>query len=498
MLHRLRVEKIKENQKYKDVLGLNVRALQDTLHSIHKMAWEQVLLLAIYSRQRYIECSDDRGFNNRIQLVHEARKDHKLMGEVLNSLEQGKGSNDIVAMLLNDGSLSSTTLLADIESKQIAFTTYSGSHPFSYFAMYTMLHDPLSVFQQLLAFDGFSLTEFIVHRWQGLNKSPFPMSNNDEPLFNPALSLDRLTDIIEEKGIEVNREAFASELKGALAQIIGKHLKATFDLLHWRSHAKYEPASLFSEMCTVEKNKHHFRMDFDAVLLSNMINLGQVDSLMEGIKAEITRAYDKSPLTGPFGSTDNKSADGVIDALSEWYKSVNTGLIKKIERVPALIACLLDFDLRFRIGMGSEGFGLIRMSALRFKLTSRDYAMLVTAIIRYTLFKSGSAYDFNNNVFRTYQSIESFLADFAQKSDNDSAGPALVKTWSNLEQGPMIERFKKLPGYLKPHLNPEMIREKIAEQKRLSREESTPYPINSLFPLPLWAKLSETATIAGE
>lgn len=484
------VIKIKNNQKYKNVFGIDVKALISATQNIQKMAWEQVLLLAIYSRQQYIS-HDVQGFKNRIQLVHEAKKYENVCDDVLKLLAEGKGSNEIVGMLLKDERMGRISLLQEIEKKGIAFASDNKAHPYSYYAMYTILRDPLSVFHPLLAFDNLSLSTYIVQTWQDINKSPFLIFETDNPLFNSNLSLDELTDLIEKRNNDEDTAAFQSEVKGRLAKDIGKHLKATFDQLIWPTQMNYEPVSLFKEMCTSIKDKHQFRMDFNADMLNNMINLGQIDSVMEAIKAEILEAYNKSSTVDLWGRQDHKHSAGVIDALSNWYKSVNTGLIKKMERVPRLVASLLDFDLRYEIGMGSEGFGLINMKNFNTKLTTRDYAKLVTGIIRHTLFNMGVSYDLQNSSLRRYQSIEDYFSGIPDVEENTSPELSLMKIWAEQEIGPMLERFKKLPCYLKPYSKIEFVNSKIQQQKCLSRDEANPYPINSLFPLPLWAKLTD-------
>ncbi len=434
---------------------------------------------------------DAHGFKNRIQLVHEAKKHENVCDDVLNLLAEGKGSNEIVRMLLKDEWLGCASLLREIEKKGIAFASDNEEHPYSYYAMYTILRDPLSVFHPLLALDNLSLSTCIVQTWQDIKKSPFSIFEIDDPLFNSNLSLDELTDLIEKRNNDEDTAAFQSEVKGRLAQDIGKHLKTTFDQLIWPTQMNYEPVSLFKEMCISIKDKYQFRMDFNADMLNNMINLGQIDSVIEAIKAEILGAYNKSSAVDLWGRQEHKHSAGVIDALSNWYKSVNTGLIKKMERVPRLVASVLDFDLRYEIGMGSEGFGLINMKNFKNKLTTRDYARLVTGVIRHTLFNMGASYDLQSSQLCLYQSVEHYFSGIRHVEENTSPELSLMKVWADQDIGPMLERFKKLPCYLKPHSEVEYVKMKIQQQKRLSRDEANPYPINSLFPLPLWAKLTD-------
>src|SRR5688572_33484781 len=129
------------NQLYKRVLGINVKKLIGVMQNIHKMAWEQVLLLAVYSRQQYFTSEDMVGFSHRIQLVHKALHYSDLCKDVLTLLQQKKGSNEIVKMLLSLESSQASGLLRDMEQNNIAFACERDTHPYSYYAMYSILHN---------------------------------------------------------------------------------------------------------------------------------------------------------------------------------------------------------------------------------------------------------------------------------------------------------------------------------------------------------------------
>ncbi|MBZ7394551.1 hypothetical protein FMJ22_24535 [Klebsiella michiganensis] len=481
------------NQLYKRVLGINVKKLIGVMQNIHKMAWEQVLLLAVYSRQQYFTSEDMVGYNHRIQLVHKALHHCDLSKDVLTLLQQKKGSNEVVKMLLSHESSQASVLLRDMEQNNIAFACERHTHPYSYYAMYSILRNPLAIFQTLRIFDGLSTTlpTFIVQTYQESHSGVSRLLDKDNPLFDRSLSLDGFIDILEKSNTKINVESFPSQVEGRLAQIIGKHLKEAFEQLIWRGQGtqkSYEPVSLFSEMCTTKREHQQLRLDFDIAKLENLINLGQIEGVTEGVKAEILKAFGKSPSTRLFGQLNYSDSAGELDALSNWYVSVNTGLIKKIEQIPRLIASILDFDLRYRIGIGSDGFGLIPMKNFKFNLTSKDYYHLATGIIHHTLYRLGNS-NVLQNPLRVYKNIDQYLADILKKEDEPSETSALMSTWADMASAPMIERFKKLPQYLKPHKTIEVISRKIEQQRSHSRDDATPYPINSLFPLPLWAHL---------
>ncbi|MCO7255406.1 hypothetical protein KSI86_14685 [Dickeya oryzae] len=480
-------------QLYKKVLGINVKKLISVVQNIHKMSWEQVLLLALYSRQQYFTSEDGVGFSHRIQLVHKALHHSDLCKDVLTLLHQKMGSNEIVKMLLNHESSQASVLLRDMEQNNIAFACERHKHPYSYYAMYSILHNPLSVFQKLTIFDRLSTTipAFIVHTYQETYSDVLLFTDKEHPLFDSSLSLNGFIEILEKNNTKINLEIFPSQVKGRMAQTIGKYLKEAFEQLIWRGQAAqkgYEPVSLFSEMCTAKRDHQQFRLDFDIAKLENLINLGQIEGVTEGVKAEVLKAFGKQPPTRLFGQPNYSDSAGELDALSNWYGSVNTGLIKKIEQIPRLIASILDFDLRYRIGIGSDGFGLVPMTNFKFNLTSKDYYHLATGIIHHTLYRLGNSYDLQNPL-RVYTKVDQYLANILKTENEPSETSALMSTWADLASAPMIERFKKLPHYLKPHKKIEVISRKIDQQRARSRDDATPYPINSLFPLPLWAHL---------
>ncbi|WCG82270.1 hypothetical protein [Pectobacterium sp. A5351] len=483
---------MKNIQRYKKIIGIDVKALLSATHNIHKMAWEQVLLLAIYSRQQYFY-EDSLGFKNRIQLVHEVQKyrdiSRDVCRDVLIQLEQGKGSTDIIKMLLNHEHTMSKTVLRAMEDKSLAFGPDKSERLYSYYAMYMVLHDPLTVFQSLRGFEGLSVPDYIVKVYQRMHSGPLQMLVKDNLIFAENLSLDGLVDLLEERGTPVNTSEFISEVTGQLANDIGKYLKAAYEKLMWcdagRTHS-YEPITLFNEMCAVRQEQQQFMLNFNVKILRRFLHLGQIEGVMAGVRAEILKAFDPSAVNHFQNQPDNQQFAGVIDALSDWYKHANTGLIKKIDGVPRLIASLLDFDLRYRIGIGSKYFGLVPMEQFNFRLISRDYSQLVTGIIRHTLFASGSSFDLQG-ALHCYQSIDQYLEKFSRSECDRSQTSLLMKTWADQEEGPMVERFKKLPVYLKSGKKQEFVNAIISNQRRKSQDQSYPYPIRSFFPLPLWA-----------
>lgn len=492
------------NQIYKQILGINRKELIKSFNNIHKMAWEQVLLLAFYSRQQYFTSEGDSDFYQRIKLVHAATHTPKLMGRILVKIQNGCGSNEIIKMLLDgaeEGGLlaEEKQLLRRMEENNIAFAFCQKKKTYSYYSLYKILNNPIDIFQSLLSItnidnDFDSIIAIYLNKYLLKNRLINDLNRN---LFPDAPSFEGLMECIEEKNIKIKQDEFSNFVKGELAHRLGEDFQKVFKGLSYpnlieEQNSKTE--STFDKMCDLSSGKDDFTLTFDKKTLRNLVGLGQIDGIVEGLKSEINKVIKSGTSNKSFGLISEGSYSEAFDDLSLWYSTSNTGLIRKLEQVPRLVASVIEFDIRNELGFCSRETGFISLRNINNRLSSQDSYRVTTGFIHHCLWNKGSPYDFNDNSF-IQKSVDEFI-ETPEKNNltNREEGklgmvPNLIMaSWADQDLQPMIERFKKLPRYLKGK-NIDFVEAYVTNQLRVSRDEASPYPINSLFPLPLWVEL---------
>ena len=169
-----------------ETLGFNVEAISKEAMSVWKLVFEQVLLLAIHSRQLYIDKDrkiDNQNYHQRIKLINILDKlsQKKSLGEIYQSDMQRKfveileminansGTNDIVKYLQDeDGEEiehrptqisinNKLKILNELEQQLVVFRKWDGDNEFvknkfySYYSLFKILKDPIVIFQSLLS-----------------------------------------------------------------------------------------------------------------------------------------------------------------------------------------------------------------------------------------------------------------------------------------------------------------------------------------------------------
>jgi hypothetical protein len=233
-------------------------------------------------------------------------------------------------------------------------------------------------------------------------------------------------------------------------------------------------------------------------------------------------------------SSSVESEDATCILINKWYEESRTELCPSIFDCPKLVASIIEFDIRKCIGLFDlEGeYYIIKKPNT---LLNKEIYIFVTAIIQEFLFKNS---DFNSIIksrstweyardsssekrgkegFNFYKFIKEKILN---NSDTEIYENNMMETWSkfnfendNLDESSeeykaVINRFKKLPIYLKSPKNSEEEKktsiepEKIHKRKKsgewsiktlIERQKNSnstvSYPVTSNYPLPLWTKV---------
>ncbi|MDO6447161.1 hypothetical protein Q4493_15425 [Colwellia sp. 1_MG-2023] len=489
---------MKNNQIYSDKLGINTKELSNSYLSLIKIGWEQVLLIAIYARQQYLYLSDTErekeGFHQRIKLIHSANKDDLLTTEILDKIEAGCGSNEIIKILFESIvpetiNCNSTRLLQIIENKNIAFKSTKKKFRYTYFGLYKILNDPLSIFQSLLEIPNLDIEEKIKLKLMDYLRDEHPRELRFLPKDKDELSYNwkykrNVNEIISdiEKGVKsFDKTKFSHYLNSELLKKVSEKVNNAYSQLQHSSQKEknlslVESRSVVGEKLTLSLNKQQ---------LDKLIGLGQLDSIMSSLKEVL---LEQKTTRKQAEVSEVKYNCMSLEALCSWYSATKAEIIKKIEQCPKLIASILEFDIRYRLGFCDLDIGSFNIeSRFRGNLSSKDFYKISTFFIHNTLFYKND----HRCLIDSLQKVttDDFLKTITRETTPDQASLSanqMMKNWATLEEKSIIERFKKLPPYLKINKT-KPIDSLICLQQEKSKNDAPSYPVNSPFPLPLWA-----------
>ncbi len=432
--------------------------------------------------------------------------------------------------------------LTKISSQHISFSSREQfkwhKHPYSYYAMYKSLTESLSVFRKILdlEFSEKDISAQIFNCIRSEYKLDYTLSQpnqKDSVLYQFKTSLKQTQNLKEafevmalsEYSNTINFAPIFVKARSALAKKIGTDVHNIFSVFQKNIITKGEysktPVSFFEQMITCQYNSGDLVLKIDTKLLEKYQLLGKLDGVMDAIRRKI--APDNPPISSReeyrYPSTDRNS----LLEIANWYKQVKTPLFIKITDCPSLVASILEFDFRMGIGIFDENYGVIEIPFKKKTWFSKDGYLVVTAIIRLFLYHKNPVPELYKRSYIKYDEKDSYIKNLtkyvnedlcpSQEKDIKEDGNKIMEEWAspsfdeNLSEDlpqyiAMINRFKRLPIYLKPekkinesqknklktHGNQKSYiwntRQLIEIQIERSKKES--YPIDSSFPLPLW------------
>ena len=555
-----------KNMKMSEFEGFEKECV-DNVDSVYKMAWEQVLLLSIYTRQQLMKqdavfVESTINFQNKLKLVEllwtarseEEIKEYKELYEelrngILQKIEEYKDIHQITGYLMDisnthenkDFSDLAKSFLTEISNRHISFSSRESfahhKHPYSYYAMYRSLTESLFVFRKILEF-GFSKDDVSGYIFRDireqfdLNSRVSHTEDNDsfKGLLRKTEKLEEAFTVMAKYSDSIDFAAVLVKARSALAKKIGTDVHGVFSVFQKNIITKgvfsKTPVSLFEQMVTCQHDSGEIILKIDNKLLEKYKSLGKLDGVMDAIRRNI--APDDIPLSSREGLLHPYTDRNSLKDIANWYKQAKTTLFVKITDCPSLVASILEFDFRCGIGIFHKNYGVIEIPFNKKTWFSKDGYLLVTAIIQLFLYRNNPVPTLYKSSHLKYDEKASYIENLTKyvtqelcpsHDSDDILSDEIMKEWANLsfdeslsEELPeyiaMINRFKRLPIYLKPvgkvapkinasqknelgkvHGNKRSYiwhtQQLIATQKENSKKES--YPIDSSFPLPLWS-----------
>jgi hypothetical protein len=505
--------------------GLNQREILDQTLNTWKMMWEQLLMIAIYARQQYMESNQSNAdnFQQRMKMIHLLTDVYRyrastsfdkdtpeIFHKVLALIEDECGSTKIIEFLLDEEASqyqkSKKCILSQMEQAKIAFspTPADSKRDYSYYSLYKILHNPIFYISKIMSIpvpDKQVIHATVVNTtydYLAQNRR-FLLSRNENPIEKLSKSTeDKEQIILENLSFLEGKEDIKKLIKGQIADFIGKDVSKVFNLLSDPFYNEENPQNkLFTSVFTIRPEADAFNISLDRKALINLMNLNQLDELASVMKSEIKKAVlNKNQRTRNFGIETKVDQASALEKISEWYIKTQTGLFNRVDQVPKLIASILEFDIRYFKGMFDPEFGFDRSLLTKnhknaySPLQAKEIYLFVSAYIRNYLY-----YDYDDQ--RSARTdLDRWLIDQLVERDLSEVSfhrNRMMEAWATFEDEKqhrkMLDRFKRMPAYLDPqHKDYTEISYFINKQKELGNDENAPpYPLNSFFPLPLWA-----------
>jgi hypothetical protein len=541
------------NREILKFFGCSPEKILESLKEIYKMTWEQVLLLAVYSRQQFIEqeknwslpIESPKNFSNKIKLInilfHRTEQNYELLSDkVLEKIENYEDIHSITSFLMKiqesrDAQLSdlAKNLLNEISTNYISFTSkdsHNNKHPYSYYSMCKILNYSLPIFRDLI--DLNLSIESVNETFLAAIKSTITGDRaiktdygfNDSPLHNfykkirESQSIEEIINIIiDNEEFKIDNNIISNGVYGIYSKYLGDWMNHIYCKLKKDKYSfnrnKNNTLNMIIKIDNENDEQNNRVIRINELNLQNILSLGMIDHLLNALKNRIL----KTNFIG--NNFDPNSLNDVVN----WYRKSKTILCPDIDDCPCLVASVLEFDFRNKIGTFDKDYG-ISIPINKKTWFAKDGYLIVTGLIRRFLFKSGSF----ENLYRLDKYYPDFLEDINEYinilyinndknfilneslEDLKNLENNMMKVWANLtfsspldekskEYKALINRFKRLPIYLKEekkvanaedvsfrskkniwNLDGIIWRQKLNSQK-------IGYPIDSPFPFPLWA-----------
>ncbi|MDP4489037.1 hypothetical protein QDG88_14025 [Pseudoalteromonas piscicida] len=504
--------------------------LKDYLN-VQKLAWEQLLLLFTYCRQRaynhdlYNDCDSFRAKMRLIKLVEDVcaadDKEHydiELMRLVLETLDDGLGIVKLTERLIskNDTTSENTErLLYQIELQRISFpgkAQFSPNHCIeSHYMMYVALYKPFEAISPLLMISQLSevrnFEKLLISTIQVYVREKNPHRIYEEQatstLLNEVNEIDDISTLKE--FISRNEESIDyPEIRNRVVANAMDNLAScasnSFDKLFFKAQKKHfydRKKTISQEIFGVEKEEKHIKLSIKKSTLEDLINLGQIDAILDSVKVNLERQILGSNVNRRMGQhIDPSNYTDSLTLLSIWYQKCGTSLFRKFEDIPRLIASVLIFDIKNKVGAFSEEPYLIQKN-----LSNKELALFSKEIIKNCLHRNISLNFFLDIVFNeqhfpygndgTEDNIEKKLENAKNKIRNQESylfPNTFMERWAKSEDTKAtLERIKKLFNFEKNGKRALVANTELQEQR--AKAHKCKYPLLTHYPLPLWANI---------
>ncbi|QGU87930.1 hypothetical protein [Erwinia sorbitola] len=398
------------------------------------MAWEQVLLLLLYSRQFcYGEGSETRGtcILPRMKLIaitiqccneiaaNDADKTtaFSLLHQILAWLDSGEGCFALVKNLIKESEQDPESkqseafgrLLHQIEQHAVTFPAYGYSKRplYSHYALYKSLTDPIAAMQKLLATGDAvndslvpvifsSIQKYLHDRYHTAPYHSFKHTLESE-IYDAGKAIDSadgLADFCQRYPEAIEKKALLSMIKATLFEPFSWRVLDAFDLFAVPQNEKKNLSfthSVFRDVCSISTHDQALQLGFRSGLLKNLIQLGLIDEVMKEVKEKLLHFAGGNTHEVWRADTPAQDYAQAFDQLDRWYYHGKTELFSSLDQLPKLIGSLIATDIKLRQGLFDDRLRVSPLSHLPARLSAQQIASLSTSLIHACLYRNNPA-----------------------------------------------------------------------------------------------------------
>lgn len=502
----LKQEDTELDELFSKALGMKRSVMIRRITQIKLMAWEQVLLIAMYARKQYE--TDQLSFHARMRFVDllDDPAFKTLQPHLLPLIDDGKGSFSIIGLLKeNFQSWGIEKHLSDyfikkIEDDGFLFGARSSPYLYSHHDLFIALTRFISICQAMLGLGPSQkicdelteakLRQVFAHKIQSYNmifgvgslESLGDLENQenqeDQGDLNEPITLQTLLGWQEEEQQDVKDltifidESMARDMQDILNKnfnIQCSDIGNQHNLYIDEEKNKKFPDWVLQHV-DIEENKYNLCLDMTT--LNRFMLMGQHKEIGKMLGDMLYEA-----VAGQLKLQQCQTSSNVKASPAEWQHACTVLGLSRLDEVPPRIAAILYFDLRY---MHTKLYTACReINVTIDQPTKREQAeMITTYIIQHCLFNQGVPLDFQNRVTRELV-VEKFKE--IAKPSSLLADP-MMELWANDTPSKVRSRFKKPLREFETNLN--AIDKLVRGQ--MSKALVTPYPLQAGFPAPLW------------
>lgn len=433
---------------------------------------------------------------------------------VLSLLDKGEKALDILEKIKSEGSLLNERDVRRVESameeNSIIFARSFTEHPYSFQAMYSILKNPLLVFNRFLYLpDPGELLNIVIKCRLGQKidrdellrketngpdfsrvmrlisplKSYTPLSHGAviESYNDQEVTLELLLEACGDERINLDKSDFTELITRSIDDVLQGWASWVLDSL-FPTSSKSQPMidSLIDGVSLKQEGIIKLNMED----LKKLCFLGQAEQISDMLSKKIKELY----------ITDEKEKDKVLhtdpsqlSAIAKWYRSCRMSYITEVSQIPSIIAALLYNRLEegafYEYVMCSDN----EIVDYPEKNKVESLQRLVTFIIDKNLYHTEKwpslPYKDKCSFFEPINTIDKYFDSYKASESNLLPNSSMVD-WVTYDKIKTRDRFKRPLKKFRSGIN--QAKHKIEKQKQQGVHNY--FPVSNSYPLPFWAK----------
>ncbi|MFQ2133276.1 hypothetical protein ACK34S_12300 [Aeromonas hydrophila] len=492
-----------------EVIKFNENKEISSISSAYLYVFEQISSVYQYTISRlYGDSAESNIFSQQLRLTGAVKKIFKKNEEkfkfIMNLIDDGMKTLDLLEKLKGHSSLFDERDIKNIENTlerdSILFSKSFVKHPFSFYAMHSLLENPLPVLQTFLYLPApikiiESVTTILLKKWDdnhSINSSS-DIINIFNSFIGPKKNIISFYDL-NSTLIDNNLDASSLIKKYLYKNVKDEYKDFSNDLINSINHILCTwSLEVLSQLCM---DKEDFTPIIESILKVNekeginsisisekhfkkLCFLGQSDLLGELIACQFKARYlkDDSLKSNILGKSRND-----LHELDQWFKACKMPYVTSMSQIPGQISSMLFFRLEH-----AKSIKFITMSDSnefieQTKSKVDDIQKLTTHVIHRCLYLNEAPYfPAHRTDTLMSQSLDDILPSEIEE-DIQQLPNIMMKDWVVYDKKLTRDRFKRPLKYFLSHINDAESNINKQQQKSIIHG----FPIRSGYPLPFW------------